>query len=178
MEKNRHGLTWIWEHQLKRSKHDESILCLNALRTQINCVMVLLFRKFKCSPLFIFPHREIKFLEIGFCHRTWAPSSFINFLLRKKNQKTWCRKRNNFWLKKKKKKKKKNHKITIQNIVVCPAERHAWQENWQYEYLLVPGKRMSMIKLPRVLKTPISIVSKIAGYDIWRQNLVQMINWW
>ena len=36
--------------------------------------------------------------------------------------------------------------------------------------LLVPGKRAWMIKLSW-FKNPISIVNKIAGYDIWRQNL-------
>ena len=36
----------------------------------------------------------------------------------------------------------------------------------------VPGKKMCMIKLSW-FKNPISIVNKIAGYDIWRQNLAR-----
>ena len=52
--------------------------------------------------------------------------------------------------------------------------------------LLVPGRRAWMIKLPQ-FKNHISIVNKLAWYDIWRQNLTwyeiltnktyKMINW-
>ena len=50
------------------------------------------------------------------------------------------------------------------------------QENWQCEHLLVPGRRAWMIKLPG-FKNPISIVNKIAGYDIWRQILAWYEIW-
>ena len=59
-------------------------------------------------------------------------------------------------------------------IVVCLAERREWarpagQTN-NVNAFLVPGNRMWTIKLLR-FKNPISIVNKIAGYDISRQNL-------
>ena len=43
--------------------------------------------------------------------------------------------------------------------------------------LLVPSKRARTIKLPW-LKNPSNIVNKIAGYDIWRQNLGMKTNKW
>ena len=59
----------------------------------------------------------------------------------------------------------------------CVPGRTAWtrapsRKTDNVNALLVPGRRARTIKLPQ-FKNLISIVNKIAGYDIWRQNLAQ-----
>ena len=59
------------------------------------------------------------------------------------------------------------------HIDVCPAEgreRIHPAGKWQYA-LLVPGRRASTIKLTLFQNPIYSIVHKIAGCEIWRQNL-------
>ena len=65
------------------------------------------------------------------------------------------------------------HGFNCRHLIVCPAEWHerVRQENWQFvNALLLPSRRTWMIKLPQ-FRNPVSIVNKIAGYDIWWQNL-------
>ena len=57
----------------------------------------------------------------------------------------------------------------------CVSSRRTWmracgRKTDNVNPLLVPGRRAWMINVPE-LKNPISIVNKIAGYNIWRQNL-------
>ena len=65
-------------------------------------------------------------------------------------------------------------KLLVIHIIGCPGRRmwtHAASRKTDNVHaLLVPGRRAWMIKLPQ-FKNPISIVNKLAWYDIWRQNL-------
>ena len=58
-------------------------------------------------------------------------------------------------------------------IIVCPADWCECVENWQCERFACSRQKGVNDKTPTIKKiiNPTSIINKLAGYDIWRQNL-------